>query len=168
MGPEVGPALQRRSRDTPFFLLGVRLAETAARARKRAVGGNGFCGRTLRIGVTESGSARCDVGGDPGRGGKNSTTSTLARDVVREMLHDSGGICGICTCSSCHSIRRSCCLEMWGGGVFQFAICSTIPRRNFVHPPNSPPDRKLRRKKCLDSFYWRPGQPHGAPPPKAR
>eukprot|EP00661_Eupelagonemidae_sp_cell13_P013915 gene13915-biopygen6549 len=28
MGPEIGPAFQRRSRDTSFFLLGVRLAET--------------------------------------------------------------------------------------------------------------------------------------------
>eukprot|EP00661_Eupelagonemidae_sp_cell13_P017933 gene17933-biopygen21904 len=28
MGPEVGPASQRLSRDTSFFLLGVRLAET--------------------------------------------------------------------------------------------------------------------------------------------
>eukprot|EP00661_Eupelagonemidae_sp_cell13_P018160 gene18160-biopygen17380 len=31
MGPEVGPACQRRSRDTVPFFLGVRLAETGSR-----------------------------------------------------------------------------------------------------------------------------------------
>eukprot|EP00661_Eupelagonemidae_sp_cell13_P017229 gene17229-biopygen21859 len=31
MGPEVGPAFQRRSRDTPSSNIGVRLAETVSR-----------------------------------------------------------------------------------------------------------------------------------------
>eukprot|EP00661_Eupelagonemidae_sp_cell13_P016986 gene16986-biopygen9829 len=80
-------AFQRLSRDTPPFILSVRLAET--REHREA----------SRASVTESRSVRCDVGGHPGGPSrlspdplppptqpqrKNSTTSMLALDVVRK------------------------------------------------------------------------------------
>eukprot|EP00661_Eupelagonemidae_sp_cell13_P013619 gene13619-biopygen21580 len=108
MGPEVGPAFQRRSRESEFSNLGVRLAETvsthfvtggskisgnsclraairtAARARSgRTNDTDGlweieFCGHTPWFGVTESRSATCDVGGTPGGEG-------VVRLMVRKM-----------------------------------------------------------------------------------
>eukprot|EP00661_Eupelagonemidae_sp_cell13_P020173 gene20173-biopygen20581 len=64
MGPEVGPAFQRRSRDTPSSNIGVRLAETVS--RHRPVGGNEVQELFKSYFVTESRSAAYDVGGDPG------------------------------------------------------------------------------------------------------
>eukprot|EP00661_Eupelagonemidae_sp_cell13_P014389 gene14389-biopygen6576 len=66
MGPEVGPAFQRRSRDTLKCILGVRLAETVSRhvvqkecvwfflAFSVPVGGNELIGHDRHGSVTDS------------------------------------------------------------------------------------------------------------------
>eukprot|EP00661_Eupelagonemidae_sp_cell13_P008229 gene8229-biopygen3114 len=88
MGPGVGPAFQRRPRDTLPFLLGVRdnpynWAPLSPRVRR-------FGSR--REGRDAQGAGRPGAmlgGGTPGEEGvlwKNSTTSTLALNVVRKWV----------------------------------------------------------------------------------
>eukprot|EP00661_Eupelagonemidae_sp_cell13_P020130 gene20130-biopygen14610 len=69
MGPEVGPAFQRRSRDTPSSNISVRLAETVS--RHRPVGANELIGydRTWMCDREQVGHIRCWGGPRGGEGG---------------------------------------------------------------------------------------------------
>eukprot|EP00661_Eupelagonemidae_sp_cell13_P010097 gene10097-biopygen1733 len=59
MGPEVGPAFQRRSRDTPSSNIGVRLAETVSRHRP----GNSGLRAAIRTAARARSGRANDMGG---------------------------------------------------------------------------------------------------------